>query len=145
MEISGSPIIGDGSIEAVLTEAAAGSILHASREFILATGGFLGGGIEVPHSGYAHDTAFNLPIQNMPSRGELFERSFLASEGQPIFHVGIAIDGEFRPIDEAGNVPHDNLSVIGSQLGFGDPIRERSREGVALGSGFVVGERMVAK
>ena len=128
---SGERGAGSGRIEAVWTESAARRTPHSAQEFILATGGFLGGGIKTHHLGYAQETIFDLPLTNPLPRSDWFQDSFLNSEGQPLFQSGVRFDADFR-------AEYNNLYVIGCNLP-GDFVRERSLEGVALGSGYVVG------
>jgi len=143
MTFSGEQIANRGHIEAVRTEAAARSISHFAKEFILATGGILGDGIKTISIGYAQESVFDLPIANCSTQGEWFQRGFFAAEGHSIFRAGIVVDRGFRPANVDGGVIYDNLSVIGSALAHSDTIRERSLEGVALGTGFAVGGRLV--
>ena len=134
-----------GRIETVWTKSAARCTLHAARNFILATGGFLGNGIKVAYNGYAQEPVFDLPIHNSPPQGEWFQRSFFADEGHPIFKAGIIVDKKFHPVDADGAITYGNLTAIGSGLAHVDTIRERSLEGVALVSGFVVGRELSSK
>ncbi len=133
---------GRGLPFAILTQAAARQVAHPAEYFILATGSFLGGGFTTDHNGYAQEAIFDLPIQDVPPQGEWFRRRFLAAQGHPLFEAGIAVDAEFHPVDENGKPICPNLAVIGSALGGGDFLQERSLEGVALASGYWAGERV---
>ncbi len=135
---------GSSHIKAVYSESAVRGIQHAAQAFILATGGFLGDGTKATHNGYAQEVALDLPPRNTPPQGDWFRRSFFAEEGHPIFKAGIAVDEGFHPVDQDGGVIYDNLKVIGSALAYGDPLRERSLEGVALGTGYIAGKGMAA-
>ncbi len=123
---------GGESVEGVYTEAAARSILHVAQNYILATGGILGGGISTDHNGGVYDPIFDLPIQAPAEMDGWLRREFLHPDGHPIFGAGV-ITGE-KP-----QTNYENLFAIGGALG-GDFVRERSLEGVALVTGFVVGE-----
>jgi anaerobic glycerol-3-phosphate dehydrogenase len=59
-------------------------------------------------------------------------QDFLQPDGHPIFSAGIEINQNFQ-------TEYENLFAIGSALS-GDFVRERSLEGVALVSGYHVGE-----
>jgi len=135
----------NNQINSVWTESAARRTPHPARHFILATGGFLGDGFIVHHTGYAHEAIFDLPIQEIPPQGEWFQPSFFPNQGHPLLMTGIGVDGDFRPVDQHGKAIYENLAVIGSSLGDGDFIRERSLEGVALASGFLAGMREGAR
>ena len=127
-------------IEAVWTESAAREISHRAENFILATGGFLGDGLQVASIGYTKEIVFDLPIHNCPPRENWFEQQFSATQGHPIFKAGISVDANFQPIDAEGNCIFDNLYATGANLANGDFLREASLEGIALGSGYMVGK-----
>jgi len=133
MEVIGSQRSATGNqINAVFSEAAARNTLHLAQNYILATGGILGGGIYTDHTGRVSDPIFNLPIQAAPEMSTWFAREFLHPDGHPIFRTGISSDEKLK-------TEFDNLFVIGNALA-GDFIRERSLEGVALVSAFQIGE-----
>jgi len=135
---------GNDRITTVWTESAARRTPHAAQRFILATGGFLGDGIKLHHSGYTQEPIFNLPIQNLSSQDNWLQPEFFHQNGHDIFKSGIRVDVNFAPVDQDGNVLFENLFVIGSALGHGDFMRERSLEGVALASGYFVGKNVGA-
>jgi len=129
----------NGRVTAVFSEAAARQKLHRAANFVLATGGILGGGVTVDHRGYAHDTVFDLPLTSLPDRTAWFRPQFLDPAGHPIFSAGISVDHSFRPLDDEGRVIYSNLFAIGNTLAFADPLLERSFDGVALSTGYCVG------
>ena len=129
--ISGKWAAGSGQIETVYTEAAARPMPHTAKNFILATGGILGGGIHSNHTGAVYDPIFDLPLQS-PEKEAWLRREFLHPEGHPIFGSGIVAGDRFQ-------TEYENLFAIGNALA-GDFVRERSLEGVALMSAFQVGE-----
>ena len=131
---------GNDRITTIWTESAARRTPHAAQRFLLATGGFLGDGIQGHHSGYAHEAVFNLPIQNLTSQENWLQQEFFNEHGHDLFKAGIRVDKNFSPIDQDGKMLYDNLHVIGSAQGNGDFIRERSLEGVALASAYCVGK-----
>jgi glycerol-3-phosphate dehydrogenase subunit B len=132
----------EGHIKTVWTEAAARNNPHYARTYILATGGILGGGIQIDHNGYAHDMVFDLPLAGpVPNPGG-FDDQFLSPSGHPIYRTGLKVNREYRPIGEDGQVLYDNLFITGCALGSSDPIREGSLEGVALATGYCVGEQI---
>ena len=122
-------------IEAVLTEAAARSTPQVARNYILASGGLLGGGIftQPPGTpaGAIFELVFDLPVQ-APDVDDWFSRAFLHPDGHAIFQSGVRVDENFR-------TQFGNLYAIGGVLA-GDFVRERSLEGVALVSAYQAGE-----
>jgi len=128
------------NIITIWSDSGARNTPHSASKYILATGGFLGDGIQIDHTGYAKEMVFDLPIQNCPARKEWFAQQFSDHQGQPLFKAGIHTNEDFQPVDVEGQKLFDNLFAIGNGLAYGDYIREGSLEGVALGSGFVVGK-----
>lgn len=136
---------GSQTINTIWSESGARSTPHSAHKYILATGGFLGDGIQAAYHGYAKEMIFDLPIQNCPPRKDWFEQHFCAPRGQPIFKAGIHTNVDFQPIDAHGQRFFDNLYSIGTGLANGDFLREGSLEGIALGSGFFVGKGLAKK
>jgi glycerol-3-phosphate dehydrogenase subunit B len=130
--VSGKLTSDSSQIEAIYTEAAARPALHTAGNFILATGGILGGGIHTNHTGAVYDPIFDLPVQAPSEFVDWLQRDFLHPDGHPILGAGVLTSGNFK-------TEYENLFVIGSALP-GDFVRERSLEGVALVGGYQVGE-----
>jgi len=130
------------TINAVYTEAAARLKPHHARAFVLATGGILGGGTQAGYEGIVREVVFNLPLTAPADRMGWFQNQFLSARGHPIYRTGIATDPDFRPVDPGGNLLYENLYIAGGAIGNCDAIRERSIEGVALVTGFVVGNHI---
>jgi glycerol-3-phosphate dehydrogenase subunit B len=134
MEAVGIKNEGD-HIESVFTEAAARPTPHPAKNFILATGGILGGGIYTNHTGTVYDPIFDLPLQAPAKMDAWFKREFLHPDGHAILKAGILPNEKFQ-------TDYDNLFAIGNVLA-GDFVREHSFEGVALISAFQVAEVLV--
>jgi glycerol-3-phosphate dehydrogenase subunit B len=132
MEVIGCQRSGDERIEVIYTDAAARPLPHTADNYILATGGVLGGGISTNHTGAVYDPIFDLPLQAPLEVNEWLKRDFLHPEGHPILGAGVRTNENFK-------TRYDNLFVIGGGLA-GDFVRERSLEGVALISGYQIAE-----
>ncbi len=130
-------------VETVWTEAAARIKPHHSKRFVLATGGILGGGIIGDPKGNTEETIFKLHLSSKYDRSEWFQQDFLDPKGHRIFRMGVPVDSELRPVDTQGNQSYENLYVIGNALGFCDPVRERSHEGIALVTGYAVAQHIL--
>ncbi|MBI1909983.1 MAG: anaerobic glycerol-3-phosphate dehydrogenase subunit B [Deltaproteobacteria bacterium] len=106
--------------------------------FVLATGKFIGGGIEREEE--FRETIFDLPLfcKGEPVRktfiGRLTNEKFL--DPQPVFSVGLRCDSDFRP---QGGV--DNLYAAGSLLGGYDTTTGGTSAGVAIATGMAAGRR----
>lgn len=135
----------DGKVITVVwSEAAARQIPHHAKDYVLATGGILGGGIITNEDGYAQESVFGLPVTTPDSRSQWFKNEFLSEGSHPIYKSGVRVDPSFHPVDNLNEVIYQNLYAIGSAIGNCDPIRERSLEGIALATGFNVAEILSA-
>jgi glycerol-3-phosphate dehydrogenase len=135
MEVTSSEVT-DNQILFVSSEAAARQKYHRAKHYILATGGYLGGGFITNETGYAQEMVFGLSLNTPSSREDWFLPEFTPSGGHPIFRTGIPVTRRFNPADSQGMPLLTNLSVVGNALGGLDPLREHSLEGVALVSGY---------
>jgi glycerol-3-phosphate dehydrogenase subunit B len=125
-------------VTAIYSEAAAREQRHRAEQYILATGGIIGGGLRADHQGNLRETALNLPVQ-VPPRNTWFDARFLAEAGHPIFRAGVAVDQNMRPLDGSGTIVYENVRVAGSTLAGADPIREGALEGIAVATGYYAG------
>jgi glycerol-3-phosphate dehydrogenase len=130
-------------INSIWSESPARQIPHRAKNYVLATGGILGGGITIDN-GYAQESIFGLPVATPDDPALWFNKNFL-EHGQLLFRSGIRTDDEFRPIDDSDRVIYSNLHVVGGALADCDPIRERSLDGIALVSGTKVAEIITAR
>lgn len=124
--------VADQQVQAVWSEAAGRPMAHQAQAYVLATGGILGGGFTSQPSGQAYENIFGLPIEAPTERLEWVSTQFLEPQGHSIFQAGLQVDEQLR-------TPYPNLYAIGSVLA-GDFLRQRALEGVALVSGFQIGE-----
>ena len=129
-----------GRVTAVFTEAAARQKPHRFDRYVLATGGILGGGIETNHDGEAREVVFDLPISVPESRLDWFAQDFLDPKGHPIYRAGVRVNGQFQPINSDNKPVYDNVYTVGTTLSHSEVIRERSFEGVAIATGYLIGE-----
>jgi glycerol-3-phosphate dehydrogenase subunit B len=86
--------------------------------FVLATGKFIGGGIEANDE--LHEPALNLPVW-IDHLGERFERNepltltnAERTEDQPILALGVENDNTGKPISAAGSVIYQNVWLAGA-------------------------------
>jgi glycerol-3-phosphate dehydrogenase subunit B len=128
-------------MSAVWTSAASRNLSHRAEDFILATGGLLGGGIIANYDGKVEETVCGLPVSHPGRRDQWLHSQFLTKKSHPIFLAGIECDDWFRPIGNNGLPLYRNLYAVGNSLSGFDAIQERSHEGVALVSSFMVGQK----
>lgn len=127
-------------ITGISSEAAARNKLHTARQFVLATGGYLGGGFYAPAEHHCREVIFGLPMTAPRERSEWFERQFLAPNGHALFQSGVAFNASLQPVDAEDHLLFDNLYAVGSVLAGADPLRELSLEGIALASALAAAQ-----
>jgi glycerol-3-phosphate dehydrogenase subunit B len=137
-----SASVEDHRVSKIWSEASARQLSHTAKNYILATGGILGGGINVDSHGYAKEMIFNFPIKVPQSRMHQFQEHFLSRESHPIHLNGLNVDPELHPINGGDNSAIENLFAVGSIVGNCDPVRELSLEGIALATGYKVAESL---
>lgn len=121
-----------------LTATGAGRTLKISaRTFVLATGSFLGGGLEA-RPGEVRETIFNLPVKT--TEGKWSAREFLSRDGHSFNTFGIVVNDCLQPVDSQGQVLVENLMVTGANLaGCNYPV-EKCGHGVAVATGYKAGK-----
>jgi glycerol-3-phosphate dehydrogenase subunit B len=113
----------------VSTHAAGHDLTYVAPWFVLASGGFASGGIELDSHWVTHERVLGLPLRGVPAEGEpRFVGTYL--DEQPMARVGVAVDSDLR----AAGV--ENVLVAGAALPGAIPWREGSGEGIALASGY---------
>ncbi|MBC8016044.1 MAG: anaerobic glycerol-3-phosphate dehydrogenase subunit B [Sporomusaceae bacterium] len=128
-------IVEGGQCSAVVTAGIDRERTYYAKNFILANGGFYGGGL-IAEPGSVVEPIFNLPVA-APSDHELWANPTLFSnKPQPFAKIGIAVDGKMRPLNEAGHVVIENVFIAGRNLHGYDFCFEKSGNGVALASGY---------
>jgi glycerol-3-phosphate dehydrogenase subunit B len=119
-----------------LAVSARGGLQLSAETFILATGSFLGGGLQAAPA-RVWETVFGLPVRT--GTGHWAERDFLNPGGHPFSKFGIEVNQRLQPLDEKGRVLLDNVMVVGSNLaGCNYPV-EKCGNGVALATGYKAG------
>lgn len=120
---------------AVRVSAAARIKPFPARQFVLATGGFGSGAIEMTSSWEVRENVFQLPVAGVPAAGkERFSRRYFDSH--PMGRAGIRVDDSLRPLDAHGNRLYANLTVVGACIAGSEAWREKSGEGISLSSGY---------
>jgi glycerol-3-phosphate dehydrogenase subunit B len=119
----------DGQIVAVSAHAAGRDVRYVAPAFVLATGGFASGAIELGSDWVTREVVLGLPVRGEPPAGQpRFVGEYLVE--QPMARVGVAVDGQLRA-EEA-----ENVVVAGAALPGAVPWRELSGEGIAVTSGY---------
>jgi glycerol-3-phosphate dehydrogenase subunit B len=122
-------------LDGVVAKTAGRPLTYRARSFVLATGGFASGGLQLDSSGHIRETVFDLPVAGVPGPNQPpFEQGYLADHA--ISRAGIAVDESMRPVDGKGMAPYENVHAVGATLGGAVPWREASGNGLSLASGY---------
>ena len=130
-----------GQVTAVLTESAARNRAHRAQNYVLSTGGILGGGIYASYESGVQEQVFDLPVNAPDNHLDWFHTDFMDRRGHPIYQTGVSVNAQFQPVNGGERPLFSNLFAAGTTLAHCEPIRERSFEGIALVTGYVVGNR----
>ncbi len=123
----------DGRLSAVQTGAAGHAASYSADAFVLASGGFASGAIELDSHWATHERVLGLALDGVPAPGEpRFLPDYQAA--QPLASVGVAVDAQLRALGAS------NVYVAGASLPGAVPWREASGEGIAVASGFAVAQ-----
>ncbi|HEY2769466.1 MAG TPA: anaerobic glycerol-3-phosphate dehydrogenase subunit GlpB [Solirubrobacteraceae bacterium] len=131
--VLGSAVVGaereGGRITAVRAEASGREVRYVAPWFVLASGGFASGALELDSEWHTVDRVLGLPLRGVPGPDK---PRFVADyfEEQPLARAGIAVDDELRAEGA------DNVVVAGAALPGAASWREGSGEGIALASGY---------
>lgn len=126
----------NGEVRSVVARAMARDVKYEGDKFILATGGFYGGGLTLESFNSPHETIFRLPVKIPEGEANWSQKKLFADSPQGFATAGILTDNNLRPLDKHGNVLYKNLFVVGRNLGGYDFCFEHSGNGVALASAY---------
>jgi glycerol-3-phosphate dehydrogenase subunit B len=101
---------------------------------ILASGGFLHGGLEALQEHAVREPIFQLPL-DFPQDRTLWT-SASPFNLQPYAEIGVRVDKQLRPLDQRGRVMFENLHAIGGILAGSDRTHEGTRQGIDLSSAY---------
>jgi glycerol-3-phosphate dehydrogenase subunit B len=137
--VVGSEVIGSrtsGSrLDAVIARTSGRDAVYPASWFVLASGGLVADGIVMESDRSVREAVFDLPVRGVPRDGEPFFRPEYFAE-HPLSDAGVMTDAGLRPVDGDGRVVYENLFAAGAVLGGAVPWKEKSGEGIALGTGF---------
>jgi glycerol-3-phosphate dehydrogenase subunit B len=107
----------------------------SAENIILATGRFLGGGLNADKR-KVFEPLMGLYVDQSESGYDWYDKDFFAGKGHAINRCGIPADRYFRPVDKYGIVRDENLYAAGSILAGQDWKREKSGSGIAIASSY---------
>jgi glycerol-3-phosphate dehydrogenase subunit B len=131
-------------LEGVVAQTAGRPRTYRASSFVLATGGFASGGLELDSHGRARETAFDLPLVGVPAPdAPRFEPGYF--DEHPIARAGLAVDEELRPVDAEGAPAFENLYAAGATLAGAAPWREASGNGLSLATGYAAASAILER
>ncbi len=132
---------GNGGILGLSVAAAGAQREFTADTFLLATGGFESGALNLDSHGLVTETVFGLPLAGLDAE-PLIHGDYWGAE-QPLFRVGVRVGRDMRVLDGAGAVVHDNLYAAGGIIGGSSRWAEKSGDGIALGSAVLAADSIL--
>src|SRR5919108_1858738 len=137
--VVGSTVVGAEStrnrLDAVVTQTAGRPLTYHARAFVLATGGFASGGVQLDPYGTVRESAFGLPLAGVPGPGRARSEPGYFDD-HALSRAGVAVDERLRPVDGEGAPAYENLHAAGATIGGAVPWREASGNGLSLATGY---------
>lgn len=136
---TGNPIVdyeGADLVERVFLEKNGAEIPYAADQYVLATGGLVGKGIESDREGVS-EPAFDCHVPHPDDRYDWFDGEVFGDH--PFARFGVRTDGSLRPMGPDGSPEFENLRAAGSVLGGYDFAAEKSGSGVSIATGYAAG------
>ncbi|MUV61863.1 FAD-binding protein, partial [Halobacterium sp. CBA1126] len=138
---TGNPVVdydGGDRVERVYVEKNGARIPYAADQYVLATGGLVGKGVESDRERVT-EPVFDCHVAHADDRYEWFDDDAFGDHAFARF--GVATDDGLRPEDAADSPEFENLRAAGSVLGGYDFAAEKSGAGVSLATGYAAGRR----
>ncbi|WP_129115789.1 glycerol-3-phosphate dehydrogenase subunit GlpB [Halegenticoccus tardaugens] len=137
---TGNPVVDyeadGGRVRAVYVDRKGQRVPYHAEQFVLATGGLVGKGIDSDRE-RVREPIFDCRVPHAPDRYDWFDGDAFGDHAFARF--GVVPDAELRPTDEGGDARFSNLRAAGSVLGGADFAAEKSGGGVSLATGLVAG------
>lgn len=136
---TGNPVTGyegDDHVERVFVEKNGARIPNSADQYVLATGGLVGRGVESERD-RVYEPIFDCHVPHPGDRYDWFDGDAFGDHRFARF--GVTTDADLRPTDADGAVEFDNLRAAGSVLGGYDFAAEKSGSGVSIATGYTAG------
>ena len=135
-------------VTAVVIEAAGGKRAYAADHVVFAPGGFESGALTMDSHGTISERVFGLPLTGL-DQTDLVDgwpvHADYWGDPQPLFRVGVRVDKSMRVLDGSGDPVYDNLYAAGGLLAGATRWREKSGEGIALGSAVAAVDTILSR
>ena len=141
--VTGNPVVGYEAranephrINAVSVSHKGREVPYSAEQFVLATGGFVGKGLDSDRQ-QVREPVFDCYIPQPADRYDWFVDD--AFGDHPYARFGIRPNESMQPLDPDGEPEFENLYATGSVVGGADIAREKSASGVSLATALVAG------
>ena len=139
---TGNPAVGyeadAGELTAVTVDRRGQEVPYHADEFVLATGGLVGKGIDSDRESVV-EPLFDCHVPHPDDRYAWSESEAFGDHAFARF--GVVPDHDLRPTDPDTDVHFPNLRAAGGVLGGADVAREKSAAGVSIATGTYAGRR----
>ncbi len=125
---------GGRRVSGVVALTAGGPRLYRAGAVLLASGGFLHGGLVARQDGLVQESVFDLPVVCEAGRERWVAETPFAP--QPYALAGLRVDERMRPLDARGEPAFENVYAAGGILSGADRSREGSRQGIDLATAY---------
>jgi len=136
---TGNPVVdfdGTDRVERVYLERNGARVPNEAEEYVLATGGLVGKGVESDRE-RAYEPVFDCHVPHADDRYDWFETDVFGDHAFARF--GLRTDDRLRPTGPDGAPEFENLRAAGSVLGGYDFAAEKSGSGVSVATGYAAG------
>ncbi len=112
---------------------------YEAENFILATGGILGGGITTKPN-HAHETILGIPLKTPAIPEDWAAENAFGSHA--FTQMGVMVNEKLQALDADGNSVAENVYFAGRTLGAYDYAAEKSGNGVAMATGWYAAQNI---
>ncbi len=118
--------------------------IYRADHVVLATGRFVGGGLEARRDAGVRETLLGVEIEATVSRDDWHMSTFLGAPGHLINRMGLSVDRSLRPLKPNGRPILDGLVAAGGLLAGHDWVREKSGAGISVATGYAAAHAIAA-
>lgn len=136
---TGNPVVGyedDDEVEHVVVDRKGARVPYGADQYVLATGGLVGKGIESDRE-QAREPIFGCHVPQPADRYDWFEDGVF--DDHAFARFGVDVGADLRPRDGNGDPEFGNLRAAGSVVGGYDFAAEKSGSGVSIATGYAAG------
>jgi len=137
---TGNPVVGfdgNGRVERVYVEKNGAEIPYTAQQYVLATGGLVGKGVESDRDG-VYEPIFDCHVAHSEDRYDWFDGDVFGDHSFARF--GVETDDTLRVLDGSGVAQFENLYAAGGVLSGYDFAAEKSGSGVSIATGRAAGQ-----